>query len=179
MRSIHDLVLLHLGVDFVTPGQDAAGEVDHVLVSGLLNPSEIPGINIGKLLLSPTRTYAPVIKLMLGNFKKDIHGIIHCSGGGQTKVLHFTGNQHIVKNNLFPTPPLFRLIQEQSGTDWKEMYRVFNMGHRMELYVTKSVADSLIEIASSFQLEARIIGHVGKSGSPRLTVVSEHGEFCY
>ena len=145
----------------------------------LTDPSEIPGINIGKLLLSPTRTYAPVIKLILGNFKKDIHGIIHCSGGGQTKVLHFTGNQHIVKNNLFPTPPLFRLIQEQSGTDWKEMYRVFNMGHRMELYVTKSAADSLIEIASSFKLEARVIGHVEASTSPKLTIFTEHGKFSF
>ncbi len=145
----------------------------------LSDPSGIQGISIGKLILSPTRTYAPVIREVLNHFRKEVHGMIHCSGGGQTKILHFSGNLHIVKDKLFPTPPLFRLIQEQSGTDWKEMYRVFNMGHRMELYVPESVAPSLIEIASAFNLEARIIGHVEDSGSPKLTISSEHGEYTY
>ncbi|MCX6282750.1 MAG: AIR synthase-related protein [Bacteroidetes bacterium] len=145
----------------------------------LCDPSDIDGMNIGKLVLSPTRTYAPVIREMLKNSRREIHGMIHCSGGGQTKILHFAGNLHIIKDKLFPTPPLFRLIQEQSGTDWKEMYRVFNMGHRMELYVPGTIAQTLIEIAAEFNLEARIIGHVENSGSPKLTIFSEHGEFTY
>jgi len=145
----------------------------------LTEPSEIPGINIGKLILSPTRTYAPVINEILKSFRTGIHGMVHCSGGGQTKVLHFTGKQHIVKDNLFTIPPLFRLIQEQSGTEWKEMYRVFNMGHRMELYVPEAIAPGLLEISASFRLDALIIGHVEESDSPRLTISTEHGKFCY
>jgi len=130
-------------------------------------------------VLAPTRTYAPVIGKMLEGFRNEIHGMVHCSGGGQTKVLHFIDNKHIVKDKLFSTPPLFRLIQQQSGTDWKEMYRVFNMGHRMELYVPKEIAQELIEIAGSFNLEARVIGHVQDAASPKLTIISEHGEFVY
>ncbi len=145
----------------------------------LAEPSEIPGISIGKLILSPTRTYAPVINEILRSFRNGIHGMVHCSGGGQTKVLHFTGKQHIVKDKLFTTPPLFRLIQEQSGTEWKEMYRVFNMGHRMELYVPEAIASKLFDIAAGFKLEARIIGHVEDSDSPKLTIRSEYGEFTY
>lgn len=145
----------------------------------LKDQSEIEGVTVGKLLLSPTRTYAPVIKTVLENFRNDIHGMIHCIGGGQTKVMHFIDDLHIIKNNLFPTPPLFRLIQEQSSTPWNEMYKVFNMGHRMELYVPKEIAQKIIEIAGSFNLEARIIGHVQDSASPKLTIVSEFGEFSY
>ncbi|MEI8006426.1 MAG: AIR synthase related protein [Bacteroidota bacterium] len=142
-------------------------------------PSEIDGVNTGKLILSPTRTYAPVIKKILENFRNDVHGMVHCSGGGQTKVLHFIDNLHVVKDNLFPVPPLFRLIQEQSGTDWKEMYRVFNMGHRMELYVPGDIAPKLIEIALSFNLEAKVVGRVNAKALQKLTIVSEHGTFNY
>ncbi|MEI6890238.1 MAG: AIR synthase-related protein [Bacteroidales bacterium] len=155
---------------------------DELVYSGqkrLSDPSEIPGLDVGKLVLAPTRTYAPVIGKMLEGFRNEIHGMVHCSGGGQTKVLHFIDNKHIVKDKLFSTPPLFRLIQQQSGTDWKEMYRVFNMGHRMELYVPKEIAQELIEIAGSFNLEARVIGHVQDAASPKLTIISEHGEFVY
>lgn len=159
------------------------GEVPAELVysgsKGLTDPSAIPGIDIGKLVLSPTRTYAPVIKRMLDGFRKDIHGMVHCSGGGQTKVTHFSGGLHVFKDNLFPVPPLFRLIREESGTDWKEMYRVFNMGHRMELYVPSEIAPELVEIAASFSLEARIVGHIEASGPAKLTIRSEFGEFTY
>jgi len=145
----------------------------------LQDPSGIPGVNIGKLVLSPTRTYAPVIKEILGRYRQDVHGMVHCSGGGQTKVLHFIDNLHIIKDNLFPIPPLFRIIQEQSHTDCKEMYRVFNMGHRMELFIPESIGTGLIEIAASFNLDARIIGHVEASSMPKLTIRSEYGEFVY
>jgi len=158
------------------------GVPDDLIYSGnktLAEPSEIPGISVGKLVLSPTRTYAPVIIPVLNQFRNDIHGMVHCSGGGQTKVLHFTGNLHIVKDNLFTPPPLFRLIQEQSGTDLREMYRVFNMGHRMELYVPEAIAAEVISIAARFNLEAKVIGHVEASDSPKLTILSEYGEFVY
>jgi len=145
----------------------------------LTDTSAIQGISVGKLILSPTRTYAPVIRAILNANREDIHGMVHCSGGGQTKALHFIGCHHIVKDNLFPTPPLFSLIQEQSGTDWKEMYRVFNMGHRMELFVPETLVSKLLEISASFKLDARIIGHVEKAESPKLTISSEHGEFTY
>ena len=145
----------------------------------LSDPTEVPEMNIGKFLLSPTRTYAPVIAAMLSAHRQDLHGMIHCSGGGQTKILHFLGNQHVVKDNLFPVPPLFRIIQEQSATPWKEMYRVFNMGHRFELYVPDEVATELIRIAASFDLEARIIGRVEPSAGPSLTIRTVNGEFTY
>ena len=145
----------------------------------LSDPTEVPEMNIGKYLLSPTRTYAPVIAAMLSAHRQDLHGMIHCSGGGQTKILHFLGNQHVVKDNLFPIPPLFRIIQEQSATPWKEMYRVFNMGHRFELYVPDEVAAELIRIAASFDLEARIIGRVEPSAGPSLTIRTVNGEFTY
>ena len=116
---------------------------------------------------------------MLSAHRQDLHGMIHCSGGGQTKILHFLGNQHVVKDNLFPVPPLFRIIQEQSATPWKEMYRVFNMGHRFELYVPDEVATELIRIAASFDLEARIIGRVEPSAGPSLTIRTVNGEFTY
>jgi phosphoribosylformylglycinamidine cyclo-ligase len=137
------------------------------------------GMDAGKLVLSPTRTYAPVIREMLENHRGAIHGIIHCSGGAQTKVMHFVHNVHIVKDNLFPVPPLFRIIQETSGTSWKEMYQVFNMGHRMELYVRPEIAASLIEISHSFLIDARIIGHVEPFHGKKLTIHTEAGVFEY
>lgn len=145
----------------------------------LTDPTEIPGVNVGKLILSPTRTYAPVIRKVLETLRSDIHGMVHCSGGAQTKVLHFSGKLHIIKDNLFPTPALFRMIQAQSGTDWQEMYRVFNMGHRMEIYLPKELADTVIDIAASFGLPARVVGRVEQPGNHRLTISSEHGTFAY
>jgi phosphoribosylformylglycinamidine cyclo-ligase len=137
-------------------------------------------LNAGKLVLSPTRTYAPIVKEILSKYDANtIHGMVHCSGGAQTKILHFIDDLHIVKNNMFTVPPLFKLIQEQSKTDWKEMYQVFNCGHRLELYVAKEVADSLIAIASKFNVEAQIIGHVEASPEKKLTIKSEHGTFEY
>lgn len=133
----------------------------------------------GKLVLSPTRTYAPVLKAILDRFRSSVHGIVHCSGGGQTKVLHFTEDLHIIKDNLFETPVLFRMIQDQSGTEWKEMYQVFNMGHRMELYVPEAITDELIGISSRFGVEARIVGRVEPPAAQRLTIRSMHGEFTW
>lgn len=140
------------------------------------NGQQIPA---GKLVLSPTRTYAPVIKAILSSYRGQIDGMVHCSGGAQTKVLHFTDKVHIVKDQLFPVPPLFRLIQEQSGTSWKEMYQVFNMGHRMELYVPEEIAADIIAISRSFNIDAQIIGHVEASEQNTLTIRSEAGEFRY
>jgi phosphoribosylformylglycinamidine cyclo-ligase len=137
-------------------------------------------LNAGKLVLSPTRTYAPIIKEILSKYDANtIHGMVHCSGGAQTKILHFIDDLHIVKNNMFTVPPLFKLIQEQSKTDWKEMYQVFNCGHRLELYVAKEVADSVIAIASKFNVEAQIIGRVEASPEKKLTIKSEYGTFEY
>jgi phosphoribosylformylglycinamidine cyclo-ligase len=141
----------------------------------------VPGLelNVGKLVLSPTRTYAPVIIEVLKRFRNQIDGMIHCSGGAQTKVLHFIQNLHVIKNNLFEVPPLFRLIHEQSGTDHKEMYKVFNMGHRMELYVNEKIAPEIISISQSFGIDARIIGNVESSSRKKVTVKSQFGEFIY
>jgi phosphoribosylformylglycinamidine cyclo-ligase len=137
-------------------------------------------ITIGKLVLSPTRTYAPVIKKVLEKHRSQIHGLVHCSGGAQTKVLHFINdNIHVIKDNLFPVPPLFELIQEQSGTAWKEMYKVFNMGHRMELYVPQEIADDIIAISKSFNIDAQIIGRVEESAHKQVTITSEKGQFNY
>ena len=136
-------------------------------------------LNAGKLVLSPTRTYAPVIKNILDSHRKDIHGMVHCSGGAQTKVLHFVENVHVIKDNLFPIPPLFKLIQEESKTDWKEMYKVFNMGHRMEIYVPKEVAEEIISISKSFNVDAQIVGRVEKNDGKKLTINSPYGEFIY
>ncbi len=133
----------------------------------------------GKLVLSPTRTYAPVIKKLLEEMRPEIHGMVHCTGGAQTKVMHFVENKHVIKDNMFPIPPLFRLIREQSGTDWAEMYKVFNMGHRMEIYLPASKAQQVIEISRSFNIDARVIGHVENCESNRLTITSEYGEFTY
>ncbi|SMC42404.1 AIR synthase related protein [Pedobacter africanus] len=137
-------------------------------------------VTAGKLVLSPTRTYAPVIKKVLEAFRPQIHGIVHCSGGAQTKVLHFVNNNvHIIKDNLFPVPPLFQLIQEQSGTDWKEMYKVFNMGHRMELYVPAAIAEDIIAISKSFNIDAQVIGRVESASQKQVTISSEKGNYTY
>ena len=135
--------------------------------------------DVGKLVLSPTRTYAPVIKQIFEQLCHHLHGMIHCSGGGQTKVLHFIEGLHIIKDNLFATPPLFRLIQEESQTDWQEMYRVFNMGHRLEVYLPETFAKQVIEISESFGIAAQIVGNVESAASKKVTVRSEHGEFTY
>lgn len=137
-------------------------------------------INAGKLVLSPTRTYAPIIKKILEKYtSKDIHGMIHCSGGAQTKILHFIENLHIIKDDLFNIPPLFKLIQEQSKTDWKEMYQVFNCGHRMEMYVNEKVAEDVISISKQFNVDAKIVGRVEAAKSKKLTIESEFGTFVY
>lgn len=138
------------------------------------------GMEAGKLVLSPTRTYAPIISQIIRELKENIHGMIHCSGGAQTKILHFLGeNLKVVKNHLFPVPPLFELIQKQSGTDWKEMYKVFNMGHRMELYLPEEYARRVIDISKSFHVDARIVGHVEKSHVRELVIESEFGRFKF
>jgi phosphoribosylformylglycinamidine cyclo-ligase len=137
-------------------------------------------IDAGKLVLSPTRTYAPIIKAILSKYNaEDVLGMIHCSGGAQTKILHFVENLHIIKDNMFAIPPLFKLIQEQSKTDWKEMYQVFNCGHRMELYVSPEVAEDIIEISKSFNVNAQIVGRVEASDTKKLTIQSEFGTFNY
>jgi phosphoribosylformylglycinamidine cyclo-ligase len=145
----------------------------------LTDETEIQNVNAGKLVLSPTRTYAPVIKKILDKYRSEIHGIIHCSGGAQTKIMNFVENLHIIKDNLFPVPPLFRLIQKQSGTPWQEMYKVFNMGHRMELYVNEDIAQELISISLEFGIDAKIIGRCEISDSKRLTIISEFETFVY
>ena len=155
--------------------------IDHSLIYNgslkLTDAVEGLGIDAGKLVLSPTRTYAPVIHRILQQFRAEIHGIVHCSGGGQTKVLHFVEGLHIIKDDLFDTPPLFRIIQEQSKTDWREMYQVFNMGHRMELYMSAEHADEVVAIAKSFSIDAQVIGRVEASETTRLTIRSQYGEF--
>ncbi len=136
-------------------------------------------LNAGKLALSPTRTYAPIVKKVLEKYRDSISGMIHCSGGAQTKVLHFVDNVHIIKDNLFETPPLFKLIQDQSGTRWQEMYKVFNMGHRFEIYADPEVAENIIAIARSFSVDARVIGHVEQYEGKKVTIHSEYGTFEY
>lgn len=139
---------------------------------------ELP-VNVGQLVLSPTRTYAPIITAVLNDLRRHIHGMVHCSGGAQTKVLHFINNLHIIKDNLFDTPPLFRMIQEESKTSWQEMYKVFNMGHRMEIYLPEEYAQTIIEISQSFNVEAQIIGRVEAATGKKLTINSKHGNFNY
>jgi len=153
-----------------------------LVYSGKLKLTDIPeglDLNAGRLVLSPTRTYAPVAVRMIRELKNSIHGMIHCSGGGQTKVMHFIDNLHVIKDNMFPVPPLFRIIKEQSGTPWQEMYRVFNMGHRLEIYTDPGTAEKITGIASAFNLQARIIGRCEASDGKRLTIVSESGSFEY
>jgi phosphoribosylformylglycinamidine cyclo-ligase len=147
---------------------------------GLKDPVEGTPLDAGKLVLSPTRTYAPVVKKILEKHRpEEIHGMVHCSGGAQTKILHFVDRHHVIKDRLLPVPPLFELIQQESQTSWKEMFQVFNCGHRMEFYVPESLAPSLIEISESFGIEARVIGRVEPSEQPRLTIESPYGTFEY
>ena len=154
---------------------------DLVYSGGKLLEDEVANLPLdaGKLVLSPTRTYAPVIKKILDQFRPQIHGMVHCSGGAQTKVLHFVNNLHIIKDNLFPIPPLFLMIQEESGTSWEEMYKVFNMGHRMEIYVPFEIASELIAISESFGIAAQIIGKVESFDGKQVSIKSEKGEFRY
>ncbi|GHV48685.1 phosphoribosylformylglycinamidine cyclo-ligase [Bacteroidia bacterium] len=145
----------------------------------LIEPVTGTGLDAGKLVLSPTRTYAPVIKEVISRLGRRIHGMVHCSGGAQTKVMHFVENKRVVKDNLFPIPPLFRLIQEESGTDWKEMHKVFNMGHRMEVYVAPELAGEVIGISRSFGIEAQVVGSVEDAGANELIIESGKGRFVY
>lgn len=160
---------------------DAAVPEELVYSGGMSLTQAVEGspLDAGRLVLSPTRTYAPVIKKILDEMRKDIHGMVHCSGGAQTKVMHFVENKHVIKDNLFPVPPLFELIHEQSGTDWHEMYKVFNMGHRMEIYVAPQFAEKIIDIASEFNIEARVIGRVEDAPENKLTIISDKGTFVY
>lgn len=177
----HDVFAKYLAEKY--PESFDASVPNELVYSGqtkLTDKVENSPIDAGKLVLSPTRTYAPVIKKILSKYNSNqIHGMVHCSGGAQTKVLHFVDNVHVIKDNLFPVPPLFQLIQEQSKTDWKEMYQVFNCGHRMELYVPAEVAQDIIEISKAFNIDAQIVGRVEKSDSKKLTITSEYGTFEY
>ena len=177
----HDVFAKDLAKEF--PESFDAAVPEELVYSGktkLTDSVEGSPLDAGKLVLSPTRTYAPIIKKILSQFKSDtIHGMVHCSGGAQTKILHFVDENHIIKDNLFEVPPLFKLIQENSGTDWKEMYQVFNMGHRMELYVDPAVAEEIIKISESFNVDAQIIGRVEASATKKLTIKSKYGTYEY
>jgi phosphoribosylformylglycinamidine cyclo-ligase len=177
----HDVFAKYLAEKY--PESFDASVPNELVYSGqtkLTDTVENSPIDAGKLVLSPTRTYAPVIKNILEKYNSNqIHGMVHCSGGAQTKVLHFVDNVHVIKDNLFPVPPLFQLIQEQSKTDWKEMYQVFNCGHRMEIYIPAHVAQDIIQISKSFNIDAQIVGRVEKSDRKKLTITSEYGIFEY
>ena len=177
----HDVFAKYLADKY--PESFDAAVPNELVYSGqtkLTDTVENSPIDAGKLVLSPTRTYAPVIKKILDNYTPNqIHGMVHCSGGAQTKVLHFVKDVHVIKDNLFPVPPLFKLIQENSKTDWKEMYQVFNCGHRMEIYVPAEIANEIIEISKSFNIDAKIVGRVEASEKTKLTINSEYGTFEY
>jgi len=179
----HDVFNKSIARDY--PDTFDTGIPEELVFSGkktLTDKIDIPGfgaIDAGKLVLSPTRTYAPVIQQVLAKYRPQIDGIVHCSGGAQTKVLHFIDQLHVIKDNLFPAPPLFRLIQEQSGASWQEMYKVFNMGHRMELYVPENIAEGIIAIAKGFNIEAQVVGRVEAAPAKKVTVQSEYGAFVY
>lgn len=177
----HDVFDKYLAEKF--PESYDAAVPEELVYSGkvkLTDAVENSPINAGKLVLSPTRTYAPIIKEILSKYTSEtIHGMVHCSGGAQTKILHFVKNLHIIKDNMFDVPPLFKLIQEQSATDWKEMYQVFNCGHRMEIYVSPEIADEIISISKSYNVDAKIIGRVEVSEKKKLTIESPYGVFNY
>ena len=176
----HDVFSKELSVKY--PESYNSEVPEHLIYSGKFNLTDkVPGLDIdyGKLVLSPTRTYLPIIKKMLEKHRQQIHGMVHCSGGGQTKILHFVDNLHVIKDNLFEIPPLFQIIHEASETEWSEMYRVFNMGHRMELYVPSEIANDLIAISESFGVEAKIVGRVENAASKKLTIQSSKGTFEY
>ncbi|MCM1505505.1 MAG: AIR synthase-related protein [Muribaculum sp.] len=176
----HDVFAKYLAEKY--PETFDAAVPDELVYSGsknLTDPVSRTPLTAGQLVLSPTRTYAPVIKKLLSEMRPEIDGMVHCTGGAQTKVLHFVENKHIIKDNMFPIPPLFELIQKESGTPWEEMYKVFNMGHRMEIYVRPGVAEKVMDIASEFGIESRIIGRVEDAPSNRLTIKTEVGRFEY
>jgi phosphoribosylformylglycinamidine cyclo-ligase len=176
----HDVFSKRLAVEFPDSfDPNVSSEYIYSGTKNLLDEIEGTPLDAGKLVLSPTRTYAPIIKKILDQHRSEIHGMVHCSGGAQTKVLHFVDNVHVIKDNLFPTPPLFDLIQKESNTDWKEMYKVFNMGHRMELYVSPEIAESIISISRSFGVDARIVGRVETSSEAKVTIESDKGNFEY
>ncbi len=176
----HDVFANYLAKKY-PESYDASIPSELIYSGGKSLTDNVEGVDIdaGKLVLSPTRTYAPVIKEILDQLRPRIHGMVHCSGGAQTKVLHFVDKVHVIKDNMFAVPPLFKLIQEQSGTDWKEMYKVFNMGHRMEIYLDSEHAQSIIDISKSFGIDAQIIGRVEKADKAKLTIRSEFGTFDY
>ncbi|MDY3912609.1 MAG: AIR synthase-related protein [Sodaliphilus sp.] len=176
----HDVFAKYLAGKY-PESYDKAVPEELVYSGGMRLEDAVDGVdvNAGQLVLSPTRTYAPVIKRLLDTMRPSIHGMVHCTGGAQTKVMHFVENKHVIKDNMFPIPPLFKLIKEQSGTDWKEMYKVFNMGHRMEIYVSPADADKVIETSKSFGIDAQIVGRVEDAESNLLTIVSEAGTFEY
>ena len=176
----HDVFAKYLAEKY-PESYDSAVPAELVYSGSVTLTDDVPGvpINAGKLVLSPTRTYAPVIKQLLDRMHGDIHGMIHCSGGAQTKILHFIDKLHVIKDNMFPVPPLFEMIQRESGTDWAEMYKVFNMGHRMEIYLPADKAAEVIEIAGNFGIEARIVGRVEAADAPKVTIKSDKGTFTY
>jgi phosphoribosylformylglycinamidine cyclo-ligase len=176
----HDLFSKYLAAKYPESFDNSLPE--ELVYSGSLKLTDLVepiGVDAGKMVLSPTRTYAPIIKKVLDSYRGNLYGMIHCSGGAQTKVLHFVDDVHVVKNNMFDIPELFKVIHEQSGTSWHEMYKVFNMGHRFELYVDESVADSILAISRSFGIEARIIGHVEPFNGKKVTIQSPFGTFEY
>ncbi len=176
----HDVLGKYLASKY-PESYDAAVPEDLVYSGSKKLTEKVPGLDItvGKLILSPTRTYAPFVKLLLDEMRAKVDGMIHCTGGAQTKVMNFVSNKHVVKDNMFAIPPLFKMIREESGTDWKEMYKVFNMGHRLEVYVAPEDAKSVIDIAKSFNIDAQVIGHVEDADANRLTISSEFGVFEY
>jgi len=176
----HDVFANYLAAKY-PESYDASVPADLVYSGGLKLTDSVEGVSLdaGKLVLSPTRTYAPVIKAMLDKYRTQINGMVHCSGGAQTKVLHFVDKLHVIKDNMFAVPPLFKTIQEQSGTAWDEMYKVFNMGHRMELYVPEAIVSDLIAISKSFNIDAQIVGRCTASDKTELTIKSEFGTFKY
>ena len=176
----HDVFAKYLA-DKYPESYDAAVPTELVYSGNVALTDSVEGapINAGQLVLSATRTYAPVIKKILDEMRPKIHGMVHCSGGAQTKIMNFVTDKHVIKDNLFPIPPLFKLIQEQSGTDWKEMYKVFNMGHRMEIYLAPEDAERVIEISKSFNIYAQIVGRVEDATQNSLTIISPYGTFEY
>ena len=176
----HDV--LHHAIAAQYPESYDAAIPENLVYSGryaLTDPTEIPGVDMGRLILSPTRTYAPIIRTMLKEYRQQIHGMVHCSGGAQTKVLHFIDRLHVIKDNLFPIPPLFRYIRECSGTSWEEMYKVFNMGHRLEVYVPEAISGALVEIGRHYGVEAQIIGRCEASDRKQVTIAGPQGTFIY
>ncbi len=176
----HDVFGAYLGQKYPESyDPDVPGNLVYSGTKNLTESIENVGLDAGKLVLSPTRTYAPVIREVLQKHRENIHGMIHCSGGAQTKVLHFADKVHIIKDNLFPVPQLFSMIQEESGTAWKEMYQVFNMGHRFEIYTNEEAAGAIIDLAAKFRIEARIVGRCEEYSQKKLTIRGEQGEYIY